>query len=52
MKILIAGGAGFLESNLCETLLRKGYQVICLDNLITGSKKTSKTFKQIPIVYS
>jgi dTDP-glucose 4,6-dehydratase len=36
MRILITGGAGFIGSHLCEVLLRKGYEVICMDNLITG----------------
>lgn len=35
--VLIAGGAGFIGSHLCDELLIKGYRVICLDNLITGS---------------
>lgn len=37
-KFLIAGGAGFIGSHLCEVLLGKGYSVICVDNYITGSK--------------
>ncbi len=37
-KILVAGGCGFLGSHLCEKLLLLGYEVICLDNLHTGSK--------------
>ena len=36
MKILITGGAGFIGSNLCEYFVRKGHEVICLDNLSTG----------------
>ena len=36
-KTLITGGAGFLGSHLCDLLLSKGHQVICMDNLITGS---------------
>lgn len=36
MKILVTGGAGFLGSHLCEFLLKKGHQVICMDNLVTG----------------
>ncbi|MBS3132187.1 SDR family oxidoreductase [Candidatus Woesearchaeota archaeon] len=36
---LVTGGAGFLGSHLCEFLLGKGFRVICMDNLITGSKK-------------
>lgn len=35
-KILVTGGAGFIGSNLCETLLKKGYRVTCLDNFATG----------------
>src|SRR3989338_3673351 len=34
--ILVAGGAGFIGSNLCERLLGKNYRVVCIDNLITG----------------
>lgn len=37
-RILVAGGAGFIGSHLCEKLLRQGNEVICLDNLYTGSK--------------
>lgn len=36
MRILITGGAGFLGSHLCESLIHQGHTVICLDNLITG----------------
>lgn len=36
MKILLTGGAGFIGSHLCNFLIGKGNQVICLDNLITG----------------
>ena len=37
-KILVTGGAGFLGSHLCESLLNKGHTVICADNLSTGQK--------------
>lgn len=37
-RILITGGAGFIGSHLCERLLNKGNEVICLDNYFTGSK--------------
>ena len=39
MRILITGGAGFLGSHLCERLLEKGNEVICLDNFFTGRKE-------------
>ena len=34
-KVLVTGGAGFLGSHLCEALLNKKYDVICLDNYST-----------------
>lgn len=37
MKAVVTGGAGFLGSHLCDRLLTLGYEVICLDNLLTGS---------------
>ena len=37
--ILVTGGAGFIGSHLCKVLVDKGNKVICLDNLITGSKR-------------
>lgn len=36
-KILVTGGAGFLGSHLCEKLILKGHEVLCLDNFYTGS---------------
>lgn len=36
-RILITGGAGFLGSHLCERFLGEGFEVICMDNFITGS---------------
>lgn len=37
MRVLITGGAGFLGSHLCDYLLKKGSEVIAMDNLITGN---------------
>ena len=37
-RILVTGGAGFLGSHLCDMLLKSGNDVICMDNLFTGSK--------------
>jgi len=39
---LITGGAGFLGSHLCEYFIAKGDRVICVDNLLTGSKDNIK----------
>ena len=36
---LITGGAGFIGSHLCDFLIKKGFFVICVDNLITGGEK-------------
>lgn len=37
-RILVTGGAGFLGSHLCDRLIKEGNDVICVDNLFTGSK--------------
>jgi dTDP-glucose 4,6-dehydratase len=37
-RIVITGGAGFIGSHLCDYLLKKGHEIICIDNLITGDK--------------
>lgn len=53
MRILVTGGAGFIGSHLCEYLIEKGEDVICVDNLFTGSKnnishlQSKKNFKFI-----
>ena len=39
MRILVTGGAGFLGSHLSESLIQDGHEVICMDNLVTGSRK-------------
>mgnify|MGYP001234386658 CR=1 FL=1 len=43
-KILVTGGAGFIGSNLCESLLKLGVHVTCLDNFSTGSKNNLLDF--------
>ena len=44
-RTLITGGAGFLGSHLSEYLLSKGHEVVCMDNLITGSKQNISGIK-------
>ncbi len=38
-RVLVTGGAGFLGSHLCDRLLAAGHDVVCADNLFTGSKR-------------
>src|SRR5437867_1611506 len=38
-RAVITGGAGFIGSHLCERFLAEGYEVVCVDNLITGRPK-------------
>ena len=53
-RVLVTGGAGFLGSHLCERLLNDGCDVLCVDNLYTGSKDNirhllgNKYFEYIP----
>lgn len=37
-RAVVTGGAGFLGSHLCERLLGEGYEVVCIDNLLTGAE--------------
>lgn len=48
MKILIAGGSGFIGSHLSKRLLNDGNEIICVDNLITGSKHNIEEFLNNP----
>jgi UDP-glucuronate decarboxylase len=38
-RILVTGGAGFLGSHLCDRILAQGHEVLCVDNLFTGTKR-------------
>lgn len=48
MRILVAGGAGFLGSHLCERLLADGHTVLCVDNLLTGRLENLRSFEKNP----
>jgi len=45
MKVLVAGGAGFIGSNLIDALLNKGHQVVCVDNFFIGTRKNIEHLK-------
>lgn len=45
MRVLITGGAGFLGSHICDNLLERGHEVICIDNLITGNASNIEHLK-------
>lgn len=51
MKSIVTGGAGFLGSHLCEYLLKKDHEVICIDNLITGTTKNIEHIKSDRFTY-
>lgn len=47
-RALVTGGAGFIGSHLCEKLLDENYEVICLDNLMSGQMMNVDRFKDNP----
>lgn len=47
-RILVTGGAGFLGSHLCGSLLAQGHEVICVDNFFTGNKDNILGFQENP----
>ena len=47
-NILVTGGAGFIGSHLCKSLINLGHKVICLDNLFTGSITNISEIKDDP----
>ncbi|MEI6972558.1 MAG: UDP-glucuronic acid decarboxylase family protein [bacterium] len=47
-KVLVTGGAGFIGSHLCERLIERGEQVICLDNFFTGRKENIDHLRSEP----
>jgi dTDP-glucose 4,6-dehydratase len=46
LRTLITGGAGFIGSHLCERFLAEGHEVVCVDNLITGSLSNIEPLQQ------
>ena len=48
MRILVTGGAGFIGSFLCESLLDEGHEVICVDNLLSGFRRNIQPFLTHP----
>lgn len=46
--VLVAGGAGFIGSHLCKSLLKDNYKVICVDNFITGDQKNISSLLTSP----
>ncbi len=51
MKTIVTGGAGFLGSHLCDLLLEKGHEIICIDNLVTGNTRNIEHIKSDRFTY-
>jgi len=45
LRAVVTGGAGFLGSHLCERLLADGWQIVCVDNLVTGTAANIAPFR-------
>jgi len=43
-RVVITGGAGFIGSHLCQSFLERGQEVLCIDNLLTGSRENVAAF--------
>ncbi|WP_369283523.1 NAD-dependent epimerase/dehydratase family protein [Oscillibacter sp. GMB15532] len=48
MKVLVAGGAGFIGSNLIDILLTEGHQVVCVDNYFIGTRENIRHLAENP----
>ena len=52
-RALVTGGAGFLGAHMCERMLDEGFEVLCLDNFLTGSlKNISRLSEQLRFNYA
>ena len=49
MKIVVTGGAGFIGSNTCEAFVNEGFEVICLDNFMTGKRENIVQLMDSPL---
>ena len=43
-RVVVTGGAGFIGSHLCQSFLERGHEVLCIDNLLTGSRENVAAF--------
>lgn len=50
MKVLVTGGAGYIGSILCRTLLEKGYDVVCLDRFFFGMESVKEIADKIKVI--
>jgi nucleoside-diphosphate-sugar epimerase len=48
MRVLVAGGAGFIGSHVCDALLAAGHRVACLDNFVTGNRRNIEHLRSRP----
>jgi dTDP-glucose 4,6-dehydratase len=51
MKSIVTGGAGFVGSHICDLLLEKGHEIICIDNLVTGTTRNIEHIKSEHFTY-
>src|SRR5207245_10057656 len=48
-RVLVTGGAGFIGSHLCERLLERGDEVLCVDNFYTGTRRNVQHLLSNPL---
>jgi UDP-glucuronate decarboxylase len=47
-RVLVTGGAGFIGSHLCDALIKKGHDVLCVDNYFTGRRRNIEHLMTVP----